>query len=76
MSLLITYIYSEILKESYCYRIAAQQLVLTSTSSTSQAGPSSSSDIAGDEDQGYFGSYSHFGIHQEMLQVDSNIFNA
>ena len=51
------------------YSLAAQNfLSLKCTSPTSD--DNKIANLNADEDEGYFGCYSHFSIHQEMLQVN------
>lgn len=50
------------------FRLLAQGLVLnTETSKSSNLG--AVAELREDEDEAYFSSYGHYGIHEEMLKV-------
>lgn len=53
------------------YRLLAQGLVLSSESSKpgNPGGLGSVAELREDEDEAYFSSYGHYGIHEEMLKV-------
>lgn len=53
------------------YRLLAQGLVLSSEHSKpgNKGGLGSVAELREDEDEAYFSSYGHYGIHEEMLKV-------
>lgn len=53
------------------YRLLAQGLVLSNESSKpgNPGGLGSVAELREDEDEAYFSSYGHYGIHEEMLKV-------
>ena len=55
------------LPKKHC-RIVTQDLVMSSNAALPD-GECTVQNLKEDEDDAYFGSYGHFAIHQEMLQV-------